>query len=466
MTVTATPTADPTAAQALRARAGEILALDRRPREELLELQRARLRDVLAHAVNHSPYYRETLGADAPERELAELPSLPKPQLIDELDRVLTDRSLRRTDLQRFLVEAEPGAAYRGSYRVFATSGSTGSPCLFVYSLAEFAEWTAVGLARLARLGVGPETRLIAIGAPRDVHISRQLFAAFQAGREGVPRLSVTTPVPKTVEALHGYSPEVLIAYASVLGRLAEKQLEGRLAIAPRVTISTSEVLTDDIASRVRSAWGSEPVNVYAATEAPGIAVGSLEQVGMHVCEESVVVEVVDGAGRPVPPGVPGTKVLLTSLVNRVQPLIRYELSDSLVLAAEPDPSGRPFVRVARVDGRSDDILVFPGVGGGTVDVHPHRLRAPFATLLEVRQYQIVHASDGSLRVRIVPRASAPAELLERVRLAVHGELEQAGALPPAVAVEVVDEVEREPGHAAKVKLVVSEVPRTIGMRG
>jgi phenylacetate-coenzyme A ligase PaaK-like adenylate-forming protein len=185
MTVTATATADPAAAETLRARAREILALDCRRREELLELQRVRLRDVLEHAVNHSPYYRETLGVDAPERELAELPPLPKPRLTDELDRIVTDPRLRMEDLQRFLGEAEPGAAYRDAYRVFATSGSTGAPGLFVYSLAEFAEWTAVGLARLARLGVGPETRLIAIGAPGDVHITRQLFAAFQAGRAG-----------------------------------------------------------------------------------------------------------------------------------------------------------------------------------------------------------------------------------------------------------------------------------------
>jgi phenylacetate-coenzyme A ligase PaaK-like adenylate-forming protein len=131
----------------------------------------------------------------------------------------------------------------------------------------------------------------------------------------------------------------------------------------------------------------------------------------MHVCEESVVLEVVDGENRPVPPGVPGTKVLLTSLVNRVQPLIRYELSDAVVVADDPDPSGRPFLRLARVDGRSDDILSFRAAGGGEVDVHPHRLRSPFATLLDVRQYQIVHERGGSLRVRIVPAASAPADV-------------------------------------------------------
>jgi phenylacetate-CoA ligase len=458
MTVAARP--DSTTLDGLRARAGEILAVDRWSRDDLLALQRARLRDLLEHAVNHSPYYREALGADAPDADLAELPTLPKSLLMNEFDRIVTDPGLRLTDLEAFLADGKPGGAHRGAYRVFATSGATGTPGVFVYSDAEFAHWTAVGLARLARVGIGPDTRLVAIGAPGDVHITRQLFAAFLAGRQGVPRLSVTTPLAEIVEALNRYRPEALIAYASVLGMLAEEQLAGRLAIEPRVTISTSEVLTDEIVARVQAAWGAKPLNVYAATEAPGIAIASLDRVGMHVCEESVVVEVVDAAGRPVPPGVPGTKVLLTSLVNRAQPLIRYELSDAVVLAEGPDPSGRPFARISRVDGRSDDILAFPGVAGGTVAVHPHRLRAPFATLLDVRQYQIVHARDGELRVRIVPRPAAPRDVLQRVRSAMLAELARAGALAERIRVEIVDSIERDPNHAAKVKLVVSERPR------
>jgi phenylacetate-CoA ligase len=125
------------------------------------------------------------------------------------------------------------------------------------------------------------------------VRITRELFAAFQRGRSGVPRLSVETPLPELVAALNGYQPEAVIAYASVLGLLAEEQLEGRLAIQPRVTITTSEVLTEETSRRAESAWGSEPLNTYAATEAPGIAFTSLARVGMHVAEESVVVEVV-----------------------------------------------------------------------------------------------------------------------------------------------------------------------------
>ncbi len=447
---------DPMAPEALRAHAGEILAVDRWPREQLVELRRERLHAVLEHAVMRSPYYREALGPDAPDAELADLPTLPKPLLMEEFDRVVTDPRLRVDDLRAFLGEAEPGAAYLGEYRVFATSGATGTPGLFAYSHEEFAHWIAVGLARLARIGVGPETRLIAIGAPGDVHITRQLFAAFQAGRRDVPRVNATTPLPELVEALNGYQPEAMIAYASVLGILAQEQLEGRLAIEPQLAMGTSEVLTDETIRRVEEAWGAAPLNTYAATEAPGIAMGSLERVGMHVCEESIVLEVVDAANRPVPAGVPGSKVLLTSLVNRAQPLIRYELSDAVVLADGPDPSGRPFTRIERVDGRSDDILTFAAVGGGTVDVHPHRLRAPFSALLDVRQYQISHRPNGRVLVRIVPRQGAPAELAGSVGGALERELAAAGVAAPHVDVEEVEAIERETGHAGKLKLVTA----------
>ena len=442
--------------QAILGRARDILAVDGWSRERLVEVQRERLRELVAHAVAHSPYYREAYGPDAADADLVDLPPLSKPVLMEEFDRVVTDPRLRVAELTRFRDEMQPGQSFLGEFRVFGTSGATGIPGLFVYSHDEFAHWIAVGLARLARIGVTGETRFVAIGAPGDVHITRQLFAAFQEGRSGVPRLSAITPVEELTAALDEYQPEAVIAYASVVSLLAQEQLGGRLSISPRLTLATSEVLTDETIAWAEEAWGSPPLNVYAATEAPGIAMASLERVGMHVCEESLVLEVVDEQNRPVPPGVPGAKVLLTNLVNRAQPLIRYELSDAVVLAEGPDTSGRPFTRIASVDGRSDDILRFRSPGGGEVSVHPHRLRSPFSALLDVRQYQIVHERDGGLRIRIVPTPDAGRDLPQRVGAAVAHELEDAGVAEPVIRVVPVAEIEREPGHAAKLKLVTS----------
>jgi phenylacetate-coenzyme A ligase PaaK-like adenylate-forming protein len=434
--------------------AAALLQRDRWTREELDAYRRERLRELVRDAVARSPYYRDLLGPDAIGADLAELPTLPKPRLMEELDRVVTDRRVHLADLESFLSAADRGELFLDEYRVFSTSGTSGAPGLFLYSREEFAYWAAICLRTLVRVGLTPGTRLVGIGAPSPLHLSQQMIAALQAGRGDAPRLSVTTPLGEMVDALNGYEPEALGGYPSVLALLAEEQLEGRLRIAPRIVLTTSEVLTQDAAARIGHAW-TTPVEGYFSTEVAVIAGGSPEHVGLHVCEEAIV-EVVDDAGRPVPPGEPGAKVLLTNLVNRTQPLIRYELLDSVELARGQDPSGRPYERIARIDGRSDDVLRLPAPDGSAVPVHPYRLRAPFVRLLEVLQYQIVQRPAG-LDVRVVLRRGAGYDVPTTVRAALEDALRAAGAVCP-VHVEVVEEIAREPGPAAKVKLVRSEL--------
>lgn len=213
--------------EAIRARVGELLEQERWPRERLLAYQRERLRSLLRHAVERSPYYREGLGPHAPELPLESLPALPKPLLMERFDEIVTDPRLRRTDLEAFLAKADAGASYLGDYRIFSTAGSTGVPGIFIFSHDELAQWIAVTLASLARVGVTRETRFVAIGAPSALHITRQMFAALMASRPEVPRLSVLTPMAEMVDALNAYEPEAMLGYASVMGALAEEQLAG-----------------------------------------------------------------------------------------------------------------------------------------------------------------------------------------------------------------------------------------------
>jgi phenylacetate-CoA ligase len=103
------------------------------------------------------------------------------------------------------------------------------------------------------------------------------------------------------------------------------------------------------------------PIDFYGTIEALILAAGCQGQTGMDILEDLVVLEVVDEYNQPVPPGVPGHKVLLTNLVNRAQPLLRYELTDSVTLAGGPNPLGLPYARIAAVDSRSDDVITLPG---------------------------------------------------------------------------------------------------------
>lgn len=194
------------------------------------------------------------------------------------------------------------------------------------------------------------------------------------------------------------------------------------------------------------------PANAYATTEAPIVANSSPQDPCLDVCEDLVVLEVLDAAGRPVPPGTPGDRVLLTNLASRAVPLIRYEVGDVVTPAAGPSPAGRPYRRLEAVDGRSADILRLPAAGGGDVAVHGFRLGRPLAAFPAVRQFQFRHDARG-LGLEVVLRADAPAGLTDALRAALVAELGSAGAIPPPVTVEAVGRIARDDGPGAKLKL-------------
>ena len=87
--------------------------------------------------------------------------------------------------------------------------------------------------------------------------------------------------------------------------------------------------------------------------------------------------------------------------------------------------------------------------------VYPHKLRAPFAALPDILQYQILHG-DGRLRLRVALRPAAAPDTTAVVRDALRKAIVEAGAVPPVIEVELVSEIEREPGGGAKLKLVKS----------
>jgi phenylacetate-CoA ligase len=143
MTTTTATSTSSSSADRLRALAGTQLARDGWSRDRLLEFQAERLRALVAHAVAASPWYREALGPDAASGDvpLQELPTLSKTTMMDNFDRVVTDRRLRRADLEAHLSAPAADQPYLGRYQVFTTAGTTGVRGLFVEDVDEFAVW-------------------------------------------------------------------------------------------------------------------------------------------------------------------------------------------------------------------------------------------------------------------------------------------------------------------------------------
>jgi phenylacetate-CoA ligase len=436
-------------------RLAELMARDAWSREELLAHQRERLRALLEHAAERSPYYRDALGPGAADRPLESLPTLSKTTLMARWDRIACDPELTLAGAEAHIDGPDAAALHLGRFRIASTSGATRLRGLFAYGREDFALWVAACLRSTARLGVRPGMSIVSVAAHDPVHISKHIYAALRTGTAR-PQLHALMPTAELVAALNLARPDALMGYASMVGLLADEQLCGRLRIAPRVVACASEPLTDDVRARVRAAWGSDPANVYASTEAFLVGAGTpATPDALEIPEDLLIVEVVDADNRPVPDGEVGEKLLLTNLGNFTQPLIRYELSDRVARGAGPNPAGRPYAWLQAVEGRTDDTLRLPGRGGGVVSVLPYRLGAPFAHLPHVRQFQIEW--DGArLTIRVVLRCTAPADTPARVHDAVSATLLEAGAAPVPIAVVRVCALEREPGPAAKLKLIRS----------
>jgi len=429
----------------------ELLERDRWSRDDLMAYQEERARALITHAVSKSPYYREALGADAAERPLAELPTLSKATLMAEFDRIIADPRLRLADLQAHLAGPDPLQSFLGAYRVATTSGTTGRRSIVVFTVEEAAVWRAVSGRPMMRMGIGPRPpRFAALGSPSLVHLTRQVLVP-----PGVPTppISAATPIAELVAALNAEQPELLLGAVGVWRALAEEQIAGRLRIAPKAAFFSSEAVTADVRRRVRQAWGIEPMSGYAATEAPAIATSSPEHAELEIADDVVVIEIVDDDGKPVAPGRPGAKVLLTNLINYAQPLIRYELTDSVVESPLPNPAGRPWRCLLSVDGRTADILYLRAPDGATVLVHPSVLGSAVAPLAEVGEYAFVYDAHG-LHAHIVLTPGAAADGGERLRIALIDAVASTGAVPPLVDVLPVPALQREPG--GKLRLVRS----------
>jgi putative adenylate-forming enzyme len=419
------------------------------------------MRVIVRHAAARSPYYRERfagLDLDGPFA-LDDLPTLDKPTMLEHFDAIVTNPGIRLTEIEARLADMHGDALYLGDYRVLCTGGTSGRRGTYVYSASDWRDLLA-GMVRWMSgfLGLPPRLprrrRIASVAADSPLHMTARVAASMDVGLNAFLRLDARTPLDELVTRLNAFGPEALVAYPSSASLLAEEQLAGRLRIAPRVICTTSEVRTAEMEERIVAAWGVRPYDCYASTETGVLAVDCERHRGLHLLTDQTLVEIIDGNGRPVPAGVPGHRVLVTSLVNRTQPLIRYEISDLVTLSADPCPCGRPFPLIAAVDGRSDDMLRLPGTDGAVVVVHPLAIRSPLARIAGLRQYRVIHDASGLTVEAVVSSPGALQDIAARLREALDGQ--RVATLP--LQVRPVAEIARH-GVSGKIKLIESRAP-------
>jgi phenylacetate-CoA ligase len=420
--------------------------------DELREWQRDRLRRLLAAAIARSAFHSRRLrGVDPARFELADLPSLPvmtKTQMMASFDELISDRSLTRAAAEQALAATrdEP-RPLRGGYLCMATGGSSGLRGIFAYDPASVAEFlcllfrTRLAALGAAATGVVPEVSFAMVGASSAVHGTSFVPSVLAGSPITFDRVPVTLPTSEIAALLNQLQPQGLFGYPSVLARLAAEQRAGRLGIAPRLVNCTAETLQPQFRAAIRQAFDVPVFNTFATTE--GLAGSSgPDDPYVTLATDSCIVELVDGAGSPVPPGTASAKVLVTNLYNHLQPLIRYELNDSFT--AQPAAAPHGHLRVS-VEGRADEILHYDHA-----DVHPLVLRSVLLAQPAVLDYQVRQTARGATVHVLLEHDTDMARLRDQLCAA----LGHAGLTEPDVTVEAVPALPRHP-ETGKLRRVI-----------
>jgi phenylacetate-CoA ligase len=415
------------------------------PRDELTALQLERLRALVARAAR-VPLHRERLAAAGvrPDtiRTLGDLGRLP----------FTTKADFR--DGYPFGLLAVPMDEV---VRIHASSGTTGKPTVVAYTRGDLDVWTEV-MARTLRAG-GVERRDVVQNA-----YGYGLFTGglgFHYGAESVGAAVIPTSggfTDRQLIALQDLGSTVLCCTPSYALHLAEAIEEAGFrppALRLRVGFFGAEPWTEAMREAIQARLHLMALNIYGLSEVtgPGVAVECPERSGMHVAEDHFLPEVVDpDTLAPAPAGTTG-ELVLTTLSKEAMPLLRYRTRDLTSIDPEPCPCGRTLVRLARITGRSDDMLIIRGV-----NVYPSQVEHTLLQVPEVAPHYLLvvrreHALDTlEVQVEGQPGVMAAGDaavggLARRVR---HRLLEALG-VSAEVRVVAPKTIERSAGKAKRV---------------
>ncbi len=356
------------------------------PVENLQKFQLEKLRETAAWAYEKIPFYQtafDKLGI--------------KPEDINHLEDVSKLPVTVKTDLRDNYPFGLCAVDMKDVVRIHASSGTTGKPITGPYSADDLDQWTECMARNMWAAGVRSD----------DVVQNAYGHGLFTGGlgfHQGASRLGCTI-VPtgsgmteRQILLMKDFKADVLFATPSYALTIAERAEEIGVDIRKlplRVGICGAEPWTAAIRKQIEQRMGIKAHEAYGLTElcGPGVAFDCEAQDGLHINEDHFLPEIVDPATlEPLPEGEHG-ELVITSLQRRAMPMIRYRTKDMTRLRRETCSCGRTLIKMDKIAGRSDDMLIISGV-----NVFPSQIESLLLDIEEVEpQYVLVVTKKGHL---------------------------------------------------------------------
>jgi phenylacetate-CoA ligase len=411
------------------------------PRPELEQLQVTRLRECAERVSQNVPFYRDKLAqARVTASDIGTL---------DDLSNIpfTTKQDLR--DHYPFGLLAVP---FQQIVRIHASSGTTGKMTVVGYTRADLDLWANVMMRILAAAGV--YTTDIVHNA-----LGYGLFTGGLGFHDGAALIGATiVPVSggntkRQVQIMQDFGSTVLCctpSYALLIAEVAAEEGIDMVALPLKVGVFGAEPWSEQMRREIEARLGIVAFDTYGLSEiiGPGVASECAHRQGLHINEDHFIPEIVDPTtGERLPDGEVG-ELVLSAITKEAMPLLRYRTRDRTRLLREPCPCGRTTVRMARVQGRTDDMIVVRGV-----NIFPSQVEAVLLESGEVTpHYQLVVDRERRALDDLEVRVEVPARLW--------GDTERLGQLERRLG----DSIQSTLGITCSVQLVApGEIPRDEG---
>ena len=285
---------------------------------------------------------------------------------MEHFDELITVSNVTQEELCRFdAMESMRKKTFR-HYHVIHSSGSTGKPGYFIYDQDAWEEML-LGIVRGALWGMSI-SQIVKLLSKRPnilyIAATQGRYGGAMAVGDGIKGvgakqmyLDINTPLQEWAQRIHAFKPDVIIGYASALKILGELVENDQVTLHVSRVISCGEPLNPGLRTFLEGTFHADVVNIYGASESLALGVETGIEGGMVLFDDLNIIEVEN------------EKMYLTCLYNYAQPLIRYEITDRLIL--KESLQGSPFHRAEIILARDEDMLWFERENGEQDFLHP-----------------------------------------------------------------------------------------------
>ncbi len=368
-------------------------------KEKLENYQLKKAQAIVNFAYNNSKYFHNHFrGYNL--KDVWSLPITNKKLMMENLSDYNT-LGFNKHDMINFCLEIEKTQNYNRrfyGYNLAMSSGTSGNKGIVITSPQEEKYLQAALFARF------PLPMVLKIKWAFILRVSTPAFNVSKFGQR-LTYISQLNTLENIKDQLEELNPNILSAPPSMLQILAKEVNASRLNIKPKRIVSYAEVLSPDVKEELEQIFGVKVHQIYQGSEGP-IAM-SCKYASLHLNEDLIYVQTVGFDGQSTPPGEPCYKIVITDLNKRSQPIIRFELDDSILISDSSCRCGSSFRVIEKILGRTDDLFWAQRKDCDELQcIFPDYIRRAIITSSdEIEEYQAIQKDYTTILIRIYLKA-------------------------------------------------------------